>query len=117
MHASEGPKGAHTYPCVLHIVFSSSNMMVSILLVTAAQSMSRHPYPCTRYILRLDTEEFDVEVEGGVGRDDAPCSTAAVPQLRRHRDLTPLADLRSRAGKAIEAGIQTDIEVCSVTSK
>lgn len=78
--------------------------------------MSRHPYPCTRYILRLDTEEFDIEVEGGVGGDDAPCSTAAVPQLRRHRDLTPLADLRNRAGNAIEADIQTDTEANSLTA-
>lgn len=78
--------------------------------------MFRHSYPGTRYLLRLDSEEFDVEVEGGVGRDDAPCSTAAVPQLRRHRDLTPLADLRNRASNAIEADIETDHEVCSVTA-
>ena len=50
------------------------------------------------------------------GRDDAPCFTAAVPQLRRRRDLTPLADLRNRAGNAIEADIEVDNEVCSVTA-
>lgn len=78
--------------------------------------MCRPSYPGTWYTLRLDSEELDVEVEGGVGRDDATCSTAAVPQLRRYRDLTPLADLRNRAGNAIDADAETDNEVCSVTA-
>lgn len=46
-------------------------------------------------VLRLDSEKLDIEVEGGVRRDDPSCTTAAVPQLRRYRDLTALPDLRN----------------------
>lgn len=45
--------------------------------------------------LGLDGEELDIEVEGGVTRDHPSCPTAAVPQLRRYRDLTAFPDLRN----------------------
>jgi len=46
--------------------------------------------------LGLDPEELDIEVKGGVGRDHSASATAAVPKLRRDRDLTALPDLRKR---------------------
>ena len=46
--------------------------------------------------LGLDPEELDIEVQGRVGRDHPPRATAAVPQLRRDRDLTTLPDLMTR---------------------
>lgn len=52
--------------------------------------------PSTQFwCLGLDGEELDIEVKGGVGRDDPSCTTAAVPQLRRYRDLTALPDLKN----------------------
>lgn len=67
-------------------------------VVTAGQSIDASSIIVRiRYMLRLDSEEFDVEEEGGVARDDAPRSTAAVPQLWRYRDLAALTDLRNRA--------------------
>lgn len=55
--------------------------------------------------LWLNSKELDVEVEGRVRRDHPSCATAAVPQLRRHRDLTALPDLRNhRANKRQSTG-------------
>lgn len=45
-------------------------------------------------ILGLDGEELDIEVERGVGGNHASSAAAAVPQLRRYRDLAAFSDLQ-----------------------